>query len=296
MLLVNVALFAQEPLLPFTYKLLPTSDPKNVSNVKFMSHIPETATSISWAFGDGSNSTQFHPEKTYTVTINSEFTVILSYSVSGETLTFQQTINANPAFFTVGPDLNLGELATLKKVMRSAFNFSINHPDSIGNMRFYWEIDGVHPSGNAFTGDLGDFPNIYHTFPGGGNHAIVLRVYNTAAPLTNYAEFALSINLLPPATTTKLDFVNLPEYITPNGDNVNDYFEVTATGTTSLSFMVFSRSGSVVYQQEANIIKWDGTNYYGKELPEGIYYFTIEDKGNFYNPAKGFFYIFRGKK
>jgi gliding motility-associated-like protein len=166
----------------------------------------------------------------------------------------------------------------------------------IGNIRFYWEIDGIHPAGNAFTGDLGDFPNIYHTFPKGGLHTIYLKVTNSSVSNTNYAEYSTSITLLPPVSTTKLDFVNLPEYITPNGDSVNDYFEVIATGTTSLSFMVFSRSGSVVYQQEANIIKWDGTNYYGKELPEGIYYFTIEDKGNLYNPAKGFFYIFRGKK
>ncbi len=296
MLLVNIALLAQEPQLLFTYKLLPTSDPANVSNVKFVSHLPENATSISWTFGDGGTSNLLHPEKTYTVTTIKEFTVILSYSIDGQTLTYEQVINVNPAFFRVGLDLNLGELATLKRIFRSAFMFQTNHPDSIGDMRFYWEIDGVRPTGNAFTGDMGDFPSIYHTFPQGGNHAIVLRVYNTLAPLTNYAEYSLGINLLPPVTTSKLDFVNLPEYVTPNGDNVNDYFEVIATGTTSLSFMVFSRSGSVVYQQEANIIKWDGTNYYGKELPEGIYYYTIEDNGNLYNPAKGFFYIFRGKK
>lgn len=296
MFLVNVALLAQEPQLLFTYKLLPTSDPANLSNVKFVSHLPEAATSISWTFGDGGTSNSLHPEKTYTVTTNSEFTVTLLYSVDGEALTEQYTINANPAFFRVGPDLNLGELATLKRVMRSAFNFSVNHPDSIGDMRFYWEIDGIRPAGNAFTGDMGDYPSIYHTFPQGGPHLIKLRVENITIPNTNFAEFSLPINLEPAISTTKLNFENLPEYVTPNGDNVNDYFEVIATGTTSLSFMVFSRSGSVVYQQEANIIKWDGTNYYGKQLPEGVYYYTIEDKGNLYNPAKGFFYIFRGKK
>ncbi len=296
MLLVNVALLAQEPQLPFTYRLLPTNDPASVSNVKFISNIPESASGISWDFGDGGASTDRNPVHAYSYKANAENKFLVKLTYSGLSTPFEQEIIVNPAFFAVTPDLNLGDLATLKKVMRSAFNFSINNSDSIGNMRFYWEIDGVDLEGNAFAVGFGQYPNIYHTFPKGGLHTIYLKVTNSSVSNTNYAEYSTSITLLPPVSTTKLDFVNLPEYITPNGDSVNDYFEVTATGTTSLSFMVFSRSGSVVYQQEANIIKWDGTNYYGKELPEGIYYFTIEDKGNLYNPAKGFFYIFRGKK
>lgn len=97
------------------------------------------------------------------------------------------------------------------------------------------------------------------------------------------------------STAIKQDLSNIPEFFTPNGDNVNDYFELVVAAPAQLSFMVFSRTGAMVFQQDANTIKWDGTNYNGKELTDGVYYYVIEDKGGVYNSVKGFFYIFRGK-
>jgi gliding motility-associated-like protein len=105
-----------------------------------------------------------------------------------------------------------------------------------------------------------------------------------------------TVKASPSATGVKLDLSNIPEFFTPNGDNINDFFELSVAAPAQLSFMVFSRTGAMIYQQDANTIKWDGTNYNGKELTDGVYYYVIEDNGGVYNSVKGFFYIFRGKK
>lgn len=281
---------------PFTYKLLPTNNPQGQSNVQFICQLPPSATNLLWDFGQGGGtSTERDPQFTYNIATVTVFTVSLSYTLSGVNDSEVLEINVNPAYFRVFPDSNLGELATLVRVFRSAFSYSVNHPDSIGNMHYVWEVDGVRPPGNRFPGNtMSDFPNIYHRFAEGGLHTVTLRVTNILAPSMNVAVYSVNLTLSPPPAV-KLNFENLPQFITPNGDSVNDFFEVSSTGTSQLLFMVFSRTGAVLYQQETNVIRWDGTNYNGKDLPEGIYFYTIEDKGGLYNPAKGFFYIFRGK-
>jgi gliding motility-associated-like protein len=90
-----------------------------------------------------------------------------------------------------------------------------------------------------------------------------------------------------------LDFADLPNVFTPNGDSSNDFYIVEVTEPTEISFKVFSRSGMLVYEKVAGLIHWDGKNYYGQDLPDGIYYYVIKDTEGLYNPATGFFYIYR---
>lgn len=86
----------------------------------------------------------------------------------------------------------------------------------------------------------------------------------------------------------------VPNVFTPNGDNVNDLFEVNSNGKYFLSFMVFSKSGALVYKTEAKTIVWDGKSNSGTDITEGIYYYVIEELGA-PNPQKqhGFIYIYR---
>jgi gliding motility-associated-like protein len=89
------------------------------------------------------------------------------------------------------------------------------------------------------------------------------------------------------------DFADIPNVITPNGDGVNDYFSFETPEASRLSFKVFSRSGSVIYEKEANLIHWDGKNYYGQDIADGVYYYILVDLDGLYKTAKGFFYIYR---
>lgn len=62
----------------------------------------------------------------------------------------------------------------------------------------------------------------------------------------------------------------------PNGDGINDYFEVTTSGELVYRLTIFTRTGSTVYISESPVISWDGRTFSGREVPEGVYYYVIE--------------------
>ena len=88
--------------------------------------------------------------------------------------------------------------------------------------------------------------------------------------------------------------LDVPNVFTPNGDEVNDYFEVTTDGVTVYDFTVFTRTGTRIYHSLSPRIFWDGKSIGGKDLPEGIYYYVIEEEGGSepFNSA-GFMHLFR---
>ncbi len=67
-------------------------------------------------------------------------------------------------------------------------------------------------------------------------------------------------------------------YISPNNDGVNDYFEVENVELyADYSLTVFNEAGMQVYFLSANYQnKWDGT-YEGKALPTGVYFFVFKN-------------------
>jgi large repetitive protein len=86
----------------------------------------------------------------------------------------------------------------------------------------------------------------------------------------------------------------LPNVFTPNGDEVNDYFEVTTPGDYIYTFRVFTRNGLLVYASESPLIRWDGRITGGREAPEGVYYFTIKSTDTPVETSQsGFLHLFR---
>ena len=88
--------------------------------------------------------------------------------------------------------------------------------------------------------------------------------------------------------------LKVPNVFTPNGDQVNDFFEVTTYGTTVYEFSVFTRTGTRIYHSLSPRIIWDGNSLDGKKLQEGIYYYVIREEGGS-NPFEtaGFMHLFR---
>jgi large repetitive protein len=86
----------------------------------------------------------------------------------------------------------------------------------------------------------------------------------------------------------------LPNVFSPNGDEVNDYFEVTTPGDYIYSFRVFTRNGLLIYASESPLIRWDGRIIGGREAPEGVYYFTIKSTDTPVETSQsGFLHLFR---
>jgi len=264
----------------FRWILLEVSDPTAGAKVQFRLTIPSDATNISWNFGDGNTSTELEPIHTYT-SIDT-FNVALNFTLLSDS-TITRKVVTNSAFFIVKQDPSLINLATHKRIFQNPYLYS-----SSSNMRFEWTLDGV------VIDNPENYPSIYYTFEIGGVYNVALKTWNNNDP-TKSISFSRTVNISPVFGATKEVFQNIPNVFTPNGDNVHDFFEVPTSGTSRLKFMVYSRGGGLIYQQESNVIKWNGTNLNGKDLPEGIYYYILEDLDGRYENAKGFFYIFRGK-
>ncbi len=69
----------------------------------------------------------------------------------------------------------------------------------------------------------------------------------------------------------------LPNAFTPNGDGQNDLFiPYSSRFIETIQFKVFNRWGQLIYTTTDPQINWDGKNMGGKEVSDGVYYYTCE--------------------
>jgi gliding motility-associated-like protein len=74
----------------------------------------------------------------------------------------------------------------------------------------------------------------------------------------------------------------IPEFFSPNGDNVNDLFVIENLGAyPGTDVLIFNRWCSQVYSSDDYLNNWDGRsdsrfNVAGDELPEGTYFYILK--------------------
>ncbi len=69
----------------------------------------------------------------------------------------------------------------------------------------------------------------------------------------------------------------IPDAFSPNGDNINETFQIQGGGIKEYSIRIFNRWGEEVYFSEDIERAWDGT-FKGESVPSGVYYFTVNLK------------------
>ena len=87
----------------------------------------------------------------------------------------------------------------------------------------------------------------------------------------------------------------IPNVFTPNGDGMNDNFEIPCLGNDEFSrnsLIVFNRWGDQVYETTNYANTWQGT-YNGDDLPEGTYYYILTFDQGTQEPMQGFIMIQR---
>jgi len=68
---------------------------------------------------------------------------------------------------------------------------------------------------------------------------------------------------------------NLPNVFTPNGDGANERFiPYPYRFVESVDFKVFNKWGGLVFETSDPDLNWDGKNLGGKDLNEGVYYYS----------------------
>jgi gliding motility-associated-like protein len=77
----------------------------------------------------------------------------------------------------------------------------------------------------------------------------------------------------------------IPNIITPNGDNTNDYFFVKHQGISALEMVIYDRWGLQMWQSSSLNGTWDG-RHGGKEVPDGTYFYLIKATSSKANTTK----------
>lgn len=134
--------------------------------------------------------------------------------------------------------------------------------NSTGNItQWQWDFgDGSSPCATS---------TAYHEFVTGGNFLVTLMVTD----INNCSDTAQ-------ATVVVNDFFSLfiPDAFTPNGDGLNDFFEVYGTSIATFDINIFNRWGDLIFHSDDFNTAWNGTrNNKGnvKDVVQDVYVYKI---------------------
>ena len=72
-------------------------------------------------------------------------------------------------------------------------------------------------------------------------------------------------------------YLYIPNVFSPNGDGINDNFDIVSQSLNNFSVLIFDRWGLNCYESNSTNFKWDGTRN-GTACPEGVYVYVIDCK------------------
>lgn len=156
--------------------------------------------------------------------------------------------------------------------------FSVLENDVLQNVPF-WDV-GIVSTPSFGTLDLSMDGDFNYAFQGDlpGTIRFQYELCNGNCPnLCDTARVALERAPLP----EPVDSIFIPNTITPNGDGLNDFFEIGNLDNLSARYpnnemIIFSRWGNRLFRQSPYTDPWDGRDQNtGKELPEGTYYYIF---------------------
>ena len=154
------------------------------------------------------------------------------------------------AEFDISPDNGQAPLLT------SITNYSL------GADIFIWSINNLFSDSIINT----DFQTIIDVF---GEYEITLVAMNSNTNCSEEYTQEITIEGL----------IELPNAISPNGDNINDYLSFASYGIEDFSINIFNRWGTKVYTLTDINQKWNGNSIYGEALPEGVYFYILTAEG-----------------
>jgi gliding motility-associated-like protein len=207
-----------------------------------------------WDFGDGTTSTEFSPEHTFTKEGTYSIALDITSPIGCQTDTiFENLIIIDPepvADFSYSPE----ELDN--------FNSTVQFTDlSSGASRWYYDFgDGTY--------SLDQNPT--YEFRDTGRQEVVLIVTH---PEGCQDSIVKTLDVVPTVT------FYMPNAFSPNDDSVNDVFMGTGylEGYKQFDLSIWNRWGEQVFQTNDPAQGWNGRkNNEGKQVPGGTYYYLLQ--------------------
>lgn len=127
-----------------------------------------------------------------------------------------------------------------------------------------WVVDGVSEVFGA-----GNFDNTQsYTFYSMGEHEVtIVATNNNGICSEEYTEYFMAQGL------------SENNVFSPNGDEINDQFSFENYGLLEMNAIFYNRWGEKVYEMFTPDASWDGVSMNGQEVPEGVYFYVLNAKG-----------------
>ncbi len=231
-----------KPMLSFSPDIYEGCEPLTVN---FNNYSSPANSSFNWDFGDNDSTTVVSPTHTYT---NSGIYTVSLDATSQEgcydTMSITNLIHVYPkpiAKFYVDP------------AVTNIDNPIIQFTDmSVGAYTWFWDFS----DGGTSTDE-----NVSYTFSSFGEFETWLIVTSDKGCVDSTY---LTVRVI-------VDKIEIPNIITPNGDGINDRFEIkNIDKLESSTLLIYNRWGKKIYESSNYQNNWDGA-----DAPDGVYFYII---------------------
>ena len=126
-----------------------------------------------------------------------------------------------------------------------------------------------------------DQGNLVESVPVGNGLSFIDDPIGRGPQILFYQIRAVSNDPVPKVSLSNLFRVQLevlffiPNAFTPNGDDLNDFFEARGQFFQSFSLKIFNRWGELIFVSDNADVGWDGT-FNGKPMPEAAYVYRVD--------------------
>lgn len=216
-------------------------------------NLSQGAIAYQWNFGDGRTATVPNPTHQFT---NGTFDVTLvAISADGcrDSITKLDLVTVLPtpiAGFTTREDIS-------RPLLLSNAELHFQNTSQFAST-YAWEFGDGYISTEA---------NPVHTYGEPGRYPVTLYAYNAFGCVDSIT--------IAPILIEPDGVIYVPNAFTPNGDGLNDSFELKGEGIASYQFAIFNRWGEQVYLSRDINQSWDGT-FHGNPSQEGVYIWKLE--------------------
>ncbi|MCB0771532.1 MAG: gliding motility-associated C-terminal domain-containing protein [Flavobacteriales bacterium] len=161
-------------------------------------------------------------------------------------------------------------------MISSSFAAQPNSGSAPLNVQF---SNGSTPADATFVWDFADgggsdVPDPIHLFTEPGTYIVELLVSSNGCTAVSTSTVVVTVPVEIPESS-----LFVPNVFTPNGDQMNDVYALTAVNIASLNMRIFNRWGQLVNELDRVGEVWDGRSLSGSLVPDGTYFYTIEAKG-----------------
>lgn len=108
-----------------------------------------------------------------------------------------------------------------------------------------------------------------NTYSASGTYTVMLVASSGGCSDTAYAVIIVDAGMT----------INIPNVFTPNGDGVNDAFDIKSTGVKEMTLNIYNRWGQKLYEFTGPKATWDGRTVNGEHAPDGTYFFFLKASG-----------------